>query len=85
MANLALEDVKLLDFTQGITGPFCTKQMSDLGADVIKVERPDGGDLHVIEVLSWLERVAPALASRGNGDEPGGPLRPGMPPGPTGP
>ena len=45
MADLALEDVKLLDFTQGITGPYCTKQMSDLGADVIKVERPDGGDL----------------------------------------
>ena len=41
-----------------------------------------GGDLHVIQVLDWLEQLAPALASRGNGDESSGPFRPGVPPDP---
>ena len=37
------------------------------------------GDLHIIEVLDWLEKLAPVVAVRGNGDEPSGPLRPGLP------
>ncbi|MBI4337411.1 MAG: YfcE family phosphodiesterase [Chloroflexi bacterium] len=36
------------------------------------------GDLHVLDVLDWLERLAPVLAARGNGDHPGG-GRPGVP------
>ncbi len=44
MAEGALSDVKVLDFTHMIAGPYCTKLMADYGADVIKVERPDGGD-----------------------------------------
>ena len=44
MFDQALEGVKVLDLTQYIAGPFCTKLMADYGADVIKVERPDGGD-----------------------------------------
>ena len=39
-----LEGVRVLDLTQGITGPATTKLLSDYGADVLKVERPDGGD-----------------------------------------
>jgi len=37
------------------------------------------GDLHILEVLDWLEALAPVRAVRGNGDEPQGPYRPGVP------
>ncbi|MCX6020440.1 MAG: CoA transferase, partial [Chloroflexi bacterium] len=39
-----LADVTVLDFTQLLTGPFCTKMLADFGADVVKIERPGGGD-----------------------------------------
>jgi crotonobetainyl-CoA:carnitine CoA-transferase CaiB-like acyl-CoA transferase len=40
-----LAGLKVLDFTQALAGPFCTQQLSDLGAEVVKVEAVDGGDL----------------------------------------
>jgi len=39
-----LEGMLVLDMTRNLAGPFCTMILGDLGARVIKVERPDGGD-----------------------------------------
>jgi crotonobetainyl-CoA:carnitine CoA-transferase CaiB-like acyl-CoA transferase len=45
----ALDGLKVLDFSRVLAGPFATMMLGDLGADVIKVERPDGGD----ETRGW--------------------------------
>ena len=53
-----LTGTRVLAFENGLAGPLATRLLADLGADVIKVERPDGGDV----TRAW-DTVAAGLSS----------------------
>jgi crotonobetainyl-CoA:carnitine CoA-transferase CaiB-like acyl-CoA transferase len=44
VAAPALDGILVADLSRVLAGPLCTMTLGDLGADVVKVERPDGGD-----------------------------------------
>src|ERR1700704_2387421 len=41
---LPLKDITVVAIEQAVSAPFATRHLADLGARVIKIERPDGGD-----------------------------------------
>ena len=67
---LPLDGVMVVSIEQAVAAPFATRQLADLGARVIKIERPDGGDFarsydHAVNGLSsyfvWLNRSKQSL------------------------
>ncbi len=54
-----LKSITVLDLTQNIAGPFCTQLLGDFGADVIKVERPVGGD----DARKWLSPASHGIGT----------------------
>jgi succinate--hydroxymethylglutarate CoA-transferase len=44
MTGTPLSDIVVADFTHARAGPWCTELLGELGAEVVKIERPGGGD-----------------------------------------
>lgn len=52
-----LNHVRVLDLSRLFPGPYCTRILADFGAEVIKIEQPDGGD--------WVRHVPPLVDGEG--------------------
>ncbi len=50
LARGTLAGLTVIDLTQNVAGPYCSQMLGDLGATVIKIERPSGGD----DTRSWM-------------------------------
>ncbi len=44
MTEAALAGVKILEYSEMVSGPYCAKLLADLGAEVVKIEKPGAGD-----------------------------------------
>ena len=69
--TLPLDGLRVVALEQAVAAPFCTRQLADMGADVIKIERPDGGDFArgydgalngTSAYFAWLNRAKRSVA-----------------------
>src|SRR6476469_8855690 len=69
--KLPLEGLRVIALEQAVAAPFCSRQLADMGADVVKVERPDGGDFArgydgalrgLSAYFAWLKRGKRSIA-----------------------
>lgn len=61
----ALDGIRVLDVGQVMAGPFCAMQLADLGADVIKVEPPDGDSSRHMGTRAGTDSTGFAAVNRG--------------------
>ena len=62
-ASRPLDGILVISIEQAIAAPYCTRLLADLGARVIKIERPDGGDFaRAYDTRISSGRIAPRKA-----------------------
>ncbi len=76
--TLPLDGIRVVALEQAVAAPFCSRQLAEMGADVIKIERPDGGDfargyddaLHGLSTyFAWLNRGKRSVVLDAKSDE----------------